>query len=136
MEERVVGAEGETAAPRVQPASTPVQAPVRPLLHWRFGSIPWVMLILFFLFLQTSHNGDEFLARHQYQDALQSLTLQLGNYTAWLNGTASNFTMVSLLYVVVCMVEKLVTTVSCMYSLREILRLTLWFRILGFFVHL
>ena len=59
------------------------------------------MLILFILFLQTSHNGDEFLARHQYQDALQSLSLQLGNYTAWLNGTASNFTMVSLYVVVV-----------------------------------
>lgn len=47
------------------------------------------------LFMLTSHNGDEFLARHQYQDALQSLSYQLSNYTAWLNGTSSNFTLVS-----------------------------------------
>ena len=45
----------------------------------------------------TNHNGDEFLARHQYQDALMSLRHQLSNYTAWLNGTESNFTLVSTL---------------------------------------
>ena len=46
------------------------------------------------LFLLTSHNGDEFLARHQYQNALQSLTYQLSNFTAWMNGTETNFTVV------------------------------------------
>ncbi|KAF9531755.1 hypothetical protein CPB83DRAFT_84315 [Crepidotus variabilis] len=60
----------------------------------RFRSnVPSFLFISFILFMLTSHNGDEFLARHQYQDALQSLTYQLSNYTSWLNGTAANFTM-------------------------------------------
>ncbi|KAF7969695.1 hypothetical protein HWV62_26216 [Athelia sp. TMB] len=41
----------------------------------------------------TNHSGDEFLARNQYQNALQSLQWQIGNYTAWMNGTESNFTL-------------------------------------------
>ncbi|KAK1222123.1 hypothetical protein PQX77_015051 [Marasmius sp. AFHP31] len=41
--------------------------------------------------LLTSHNSEEFLARHQYQEALQRLTYQLGNYTSWMNGTTSDF---------------------------------------------
>lgn len=45
------------------------------------------------LFILTNHTGDEFLARNHYQDALQSLNYQLSNFTAWLNGTESNFTM-------------------------------------------
>ncbi|KAF8159628.1 hypothetical protein B0H34DRAFT_704239 [Crassisporium funariophilum] len=57
------------------------------------SSVPSFLFISFMLFMLTSHNGDEFLARHQYQDALQSLTYQLSNYTAWLNGTDSNFTV-------------------------------------------
>ncbi|KAF8817515.1 hypothetical protein BYT27DRAFT_7199045 [Phlegmacium glaucopus] len=57
------------------------------------SSIPSFLFISFMLFMLTSHNGDEFLARHQYQDAVQSLTYQLANYTSWLNGTASNFSV-------------------------------------------
>lgn len=45
------------------------------------SSIPSFLFISFMLFMLTSHNGDEFLARHQYQDALRSLTYQLSNYT-------------------------------------------------------
>jgi transmembrane E3 ubiquitin-protein ligase len=59
------------------------------------SSIPSFLFISFLLFMLTNHNGDEFLARHKYQDALQSLNHQLSNYTAWLNGTTSNFTLVS-----------------------------------------
>jgi hypothetical protein len=59
------------------------------------ASVPSFLLISFILFMLTSHNGDEFLARHQHQDALEGLTWQLGNYTAWRNGTGSNFTLVS-----------------------------------------
>ena len=59
------------------------------------SSIPSFLFISLMLFLLTSHNGDEFLARHQYQDALRSLEYQLSNYTAWMNGTSSNFTVVS-----------------------------------------
>lgn len=58
------------------------------------SSVPSFLFISFILFMLTSHSGDEFLARHQYQDALQSLTHQLSNYTAWMNGNSSNFTMV------------------------------------------
>ncbi|KAF5362087.1 hypothetical protein D9756_002441 [Leucocoprinus leucothites] len=57
------------------------------------GSVSSFLLISLILFLLTSHNGEEFLARHHYQDAVNSLENQLSNYTAWLNGTTSNFTM-------------------------------------------
>lgn len=61
------------------------------------SSIPTILFISFMLFMLTSHNGDEFLARHQYQDALRSLTYQLSNYTSWMNGTGndSEFSVVS-----------------------------------------
>ncbi|KAJ7115923.1 hypothetical protein C8R44DRAFT_880324 [Mycena epipterygia] len=59
----------------------------------RRNPIPQFLFISFVLFLLTNHNGDEFLARHQYRDALQTLTYQLSNYTAWINGTYSNFTV-------------------------------------------
>ncbi|KAJ7760513.1 hypothetical protein B0H16DRAFT_1532543 [Mycena metata] len=61
----------------------------------RRNPIPHFLFITFMLFLLTNHNGDEFLARHQYQDALRTLTYQLSNYTAWMNGTQSdsNFTV-------------------------------------------
>jgi hypothetical protein len=58
------------------------------------GSVSSFLLISLILFLLTSHNGEEFLARHHYQDAVNSLENQLSNYTAWLNGTESRFTMV------------------------------------------
>ncbi|PPR03221.1 hypothetical protein CVT26_008069 [Gymnopilus dilepis] len=57
------------------------------------SSVPTLLFLSFMLFMLTSHNGDEFLARHQYQEALQSLTYQLSNYSAWMNGTVSNFTL-------------------------------------------
>lgn len=59
-------------------------------------SVPSLLFISSFiiLYLLTSHNGDEFLARHHYQDALQTLSFHLSNYSAWINGTASNFSMV------------------------------------------
>ncbi|KAF8636386.1 hypothetical protein AX17_003568 [Amanita inopinata Kibby_2008] len=55
-----------------------------------FSSFLFLCLILFLL---TSHNSDEFLARQHYQDALQVLSYQLSNYTAWLNGTATNLSI-------------------------------------------
>ncbi|KAG5654198.1 hypothetical protein H0H81_006231 [Sphagnurus paluster] len=57
------------------------------------SSIPSFLFISFMLFMLTNHNGDEFLARHQYQDALRSLTYQRSNYTAWMNGTSSEFSV-------------------------------------------
>ncbi|KAJ7066593.1 hypothetical protein C8F01DRAFT_1123824 [Mycena amicta] len=68
------------------PQTSPVTVRTSPVPHFLFVS--------FMLFLLTNHNGDEFLARHQYQDALHTLTYQLSNFSAWLNGTAdTNFTM-------------------------------------------
>ena len=71
-------------------------SPVNPRAGRSRTSVPSLLFISSFiiLYLLTSHNGDEFLARHHYQDALQSLTFHLSNYSAWMNGTASNFSMV------------------------------------------
>ena len=74
--------------PETPPAATATQ-PERA----RF-SVPPFLLISFMLFLLTNHNGDEFLARHQYRDALETLSYQLSNYTLWLSGAESNFTVV------------------------------------------
>ncbi|KAG6374644.1 hypothetical protein JVT61DRAFT_4009 [Boletus reticuloceps] len=57
------------------------------------SSIPSFLFIIFMLFMLTNHSGDEYLARSQYQDQLQVMNDQLSNYTAWLNGESSNFTM-------------------------------------------
>jgi hypothetical protein len=83
---------------RVQDGETPIapqppaQTQDRP--QRRRSSIPSFLIVSFILFMLTSHNGDEFLARHQYQNALHTLTVQSDDYATWLNGTASNFTMV------------------------------------------
>lgn len=70
--------------------------PVNPQAQRSRTSVPSLLFIGSFivLYLLTSHNGDEFLARHHYQAGLQSLTFQLLNYSAWMDGTASNFSMV------------------------------------------
>ncbi|KJA28091.1 hypothetical protein HYPSUDRAFT_34432 [Hypholoma sublateritium FD-334 SS-4] len=76
---------------RDEEAGPPTNPPdQRPLNR---SSLPSFLFISFMLFMLTSHNGDEFLARHQYQDALQELTYQHANFTAWMNGTESNFTL-------------------------------------------
>ena len=70
--------------------------PANPRTERSRTPVPPLLLISSFiiLYLLTSHNGDEFLARHHYQDALQTLTFHLSNYSAWMNGTSSNFSMV------------------------------------------
>ncbi|KAJ4470118.1 hypothetical protein J3R30DRAFT_1227234 [Lentinula aciculospora] len=57
------------------------------------GPLPSILFIMLMLLLFTSHNGEEFLARHQYQEALQKLTYQKSNFTAWMNGSATNFSL-------------------------------------------
>ncbi|KAK0199252.1 hypothetical protein DFS33DRAFT_1262349 [Desarmillaria ectypa] len=71
---------------RDEEAGVPPQQPRR-------RSFSSAIVLMIMLFLLTSHNSDEFLARHQYQNALQSLTHQLSNFTAWMNGTETNFTV-------------------------------------------
>ncbi|KAI6149308.1 hypothetical protein BKA82DRAFT_4127849 [Pisolithus tinctorius] len=69
-----------------------VQTAMRPQLQQR-SSIPSFVLIIFMLFLLTNHSGDEFLARNHHYDALHSLTYQLSNFTNWMNGSDTNFSM-------------------------------------------
>ncbi|KAH9855277.1 hypothetical protein C2E23DRAFT_815072 [Lenzites betulinus] len=58
------------------------------------SSLPSFLFITFVLFMLTSGRGDEVSnTRDQYLNGLQSLRFQLSNYTAWLNGTQSNFTL-------------------------------------------
>ena len=58
------------------------------------SSIPSFLFIILMLFMLTNHSGDGYLARSQYQDALQAMNDQLSNFTAWINGGSSNFTLV------------------------------------------
>lgn len=60
------------------------------------SSIPSFLIIIFMLFMFTNHSGDEYIARSHYLDALQAMNDQLSNFTAWVNGESSNFTMVGL----------------------------------------
>ncbi|KAI0365183.1 hypothetical protein BV20DRAFT_973479 [Pilatotrama ljubarskyi] len=58
------------------------------------SSIPSFLFITFVLFMLTSGRGDEVtMTRDRYLNGLQSLTYQLSNYSAWLNGTATNFSL-------------------------------------------
>ncbi|TFK71357.1 hypothetical protein BDN72DRAFT_817637 [Pluteus cervinus] len=57
------------------------------------ASLPSLLFLTVLIFMLTSHSGDEFLARHQHQEALRALTWQLSNYTAWMNGTESDFSL-------------------------------------------
>ncbi|KAH7341622.1 hypothetical protein B0J17DRAFT_647309 [Rhizoctonia solani] len=54
------------------------------------SSITSILLISIVLFLLS---GDDPAVQVQQEDALRTLEYQQGNYTAWLNGTASNFTL-------------------------------------------
>ncbi|KAL0955123.1 hypothetical protein HGRIS_004036 [Hohenbuehelia grisea] len=77
-----------------QPRDEEVEAAGGPIAQQRQrNSIPSFLLISFVLFMLTNRGGDDFIARHQYMDALNSLSFQLSNFSAWLNGTDSNFSV-------------------------------------------
>ncbi|CDO68165.1 hypothetical protein BN946_scf184938.g17 [Trametes cinnabarina] len=58
------------------------------------SSWPTFLFITFVLFMLTNGRGEDVSStRDQYVDGLQSLNYQLLNYSAWLNGTASNFSL-------------------------------------------
>ena len=42
----------------------------------------------------TNRNEEDVVVRIQYEDAVRALGYQLSNYSAWLNGTTTNFTLV------------------------------------------
>jgi len=61
--------------------------------HQQRSSIPSFIFISFLFFMLTNNDDGDVATRFQYKDAIQALGYQLGNYSAWLNGTASNFTL-------------------------------------------
>jgi transmembrane E3 ubiquitin-protein ligase len=60
------------------------------------GSVTSLLILSLFIFLMTNNGGnDDPTVRNQYKVNLFSLEWQLGNYSAWLNGSdTANFTMV------------------------------------------
>jgi len=58
------------------------------------GSLPSFLFITFLFFMLTNRNEEDVLVRIQYEDAIRAMGYQLSNYSAWLNGTATNFTLV------------------------------------------
>ena len=58
------------------------------------GSLPSFLFITFLFFMLTNRNEEDVVMRVQYEDAIRALGHQLSNYSAWLNGTATNFTLV------------------------------------------
>ena len=85
-----------SVSPRVEDANSPENTnpdETRPPPRRR-GPISSFILASFIMFMLMNNRGDEMLIRNRYEDALESSTHQLSNYSAWLNGTASNFTLV------------------------------------------
>jgi len=70
------------------------------------GSITSFLILTLFIFLMTNNGGsDDLVVRNQYKDALSSLEWQLGNYSAWLNGSdTADFTMVRIAFAWPCCV--------------------------------
>jgi len=58
------------------------------------GSLPSFLFITFLFFMLTNRTEEDVVVRAQYEDAIRALGYQLSNYSAWLNGTATNFTLV------------------------------------------
>ena len=65
------------------------------------GSVTSLLIFSLFVFMMTNNGGnDDLAARNQYKDTLASLEWQLGNYSAWLNGSdTTDFAMVRSLYI-------------------------------------
>ncbi|KAJ7581470.1 hypothetical protein C8J56DRAFT_960123 [Mycena floridula] len=74
---------------RVEEAGVPAERSPQARNH----RIPSFLFIMLMLYMLTTHDGGEFIAKHKYQHGLLSLTSQLSNFTAWMNGTESNFTL-------------------------------------------
>ena len=67
------------------------------------SSVPSLLFLTFVLFMLMNGKGDDFAStRDLYVNGLQSLNWQPGNFSAWLNGTERNFTLVSPRFAVRC----------------------------------
>ena len=90
--------------------STPANEPTRDLengidtpVRQQRSSVPSLLFLSFVLFMLMNGKGDDIATtRELYVNGLQSLNWQLGNFSAWLNGTESNFTLVSPCFAVRC----------------------------------
>ena len=89
--------------------STPATEPARDLENGpdaprqQRSSVPSLLFLSFVLFMLMNGHGDDLAnTRDLYVHGLQSLNWQLGNFSAWLNGTESNFTLVSPCFAVRC----------------------------------
>ena len=58
------------------------------------GSLPSFLFVTFLFFILTNRNEEDVVVRTQYEDVVRALGYQLSNYSAWLNGTDTNFTLV------------------------------------------
>lgn len=58
------------------------------------STLPSFFFISFVLFMLTNNQNEELAARSQYLDSLTMLNHQLSNFSAWLNGSESNYTLV------------------------------------------
>ena len=61
------------------------------------GSVPTFLFISFVLFMLTNNRGEEIDARYRYMKALDSLNSQVVDFSAWLHGSPSNFSLVRVL---------------------------------------
>ncbi|KAI0925008.1 hypothetical protein AcW1_006950 [Taiwanofungus camphoratus] len=59
------------------------------------SSVPSFLFISLILFMLTNNRGDELDTRNHFLEALDALTSQVSNYSAWLNGTTSNYSLPS-----------------------------------------
>lgn len=87
--------DAEAGTPANVPGTDPQQQPQR-----QRGSITSFLFFSFILFMLTNNRGDEIVVVNQYKEALDSMVFQLGNYSAWLNGTSANFSVGELIFCV------------------------------------
>ncbi|KAF9779793.1 hypothetical protein BJ322DRAFT_1086479 [Thelephora terrestris] len=57
------------------------------------GSLPSFLFITFLFFMLTNRSEEDVVVRIQYEDTVRALGYQLSNFSAWLNGTTTNFTL-------------------------------------------
>ncbi|KAJ3551014.1 hypothetical protein NM688_g4952 [Phlebia brevispora] len=83
--------------------------PEAPMPRRQRSTLPTFLFMSFILFMLTNNQNEELMARNQYMDALSILNGQLSNFTAWVNGTESNFTLPTLDASTIALRQQLIT---------------------------
>lgn len=60
------------------------------------STVPSFLFISFVLWMIMHNQADDLTIKNHWMDALSAMHRNIENYSAWLNGTASNFTLVSI----------------------------------------